>query len=74
MVKKGNLALNRLVDGRDSVNDDIAVASDLPSNLASKLIEGFTERHLFFHPAVVTLDDFARDVDSLVAIENLRAF
>ena len=47
---------------------------DLPSNLASKLIEGFTERHLFFHPAVVTLDDFVRDVDSLVAIKNLRAF
>ena len=55
------------------MNEDITVADDLPSNLGSELIESFTERHLFFHPAIVRLDDFVRDVDSLVAVENLRA-
>ena len=55
------------------MNEDITVADDLPSNLGSELIESFTERHLFFHPAIVALDDFVRDVDSLVAVENLRA-
>ena len=73
IAKKSNLALAGLVDRRDSMNNRIAVANDLSSNVPGELIERFTERHLFFHPAVKSLDNFARDVDPLIAVKDLRA-
>ncbi len=73
VAKKSNLTLNSFFDRCNLMNRNRTVADDLPSNVTGELVEGFAERHLLLHPTVIGIDHFAGNVDSLIAVENLRA-
>ena len=73
IAEKSDLALNGFFNRCNLMNRNRTVADDLPSNVMGELVEGFAERHLFLHPAVISVDHFAGNVDALVAVEDLRA-
>ena len=66
--KKGNFAGESLIDGSDFVNDNAPISYHSPTDVVGQFTESFAGRHLFFCPAIVSLYDFAGDVDPLIAV------
>ena len=57
----------------DFADDRSALSNELATDENGEFAEGFSRRHLLLIPVIVSFDDFAGDIDSLVAIKDLRA-
>jgi hypothetical protein len=66
--QKGNFPRPRFVDGGGFMNDDAAISDQPPFDKMREFTERLACRHLFLHPAIVSVDHLGGDIDCLIAV------